>query len=176
MENKLNIGESVMDFSKKIDGIRFNLSQDKHNQVTIKKEKEIISIQNMDHKLELKEMQKMIINASQGKYPVIEPIRNEEKLNIEKPEIKEDMPTPHPCLFCGGIPKAICIRDAEGNNGNFRALQCTGNRCISSKSGARVTHKHWIYTVDIIDNDVDAADRKLILEWNKRMPLLNRGK
>jgi hypothetical protein len=161
-----------MDISKVFSGVHYGLSQDKQNQVTITKEKEIISVQNFDHKLEMGEAFKILNKVSAGKYSLTEPKRNEEKLNIEEEII---VPEPHPCLFCGGVPKVINLRSTEGGSSILRTLQCTGFNCASTvksdKAGeTKITFKHWIYAVDVTDS-VEKADAKLITEWNRRMPL-----
>jgi hypothetical protein len=163
----------IMDISKSFGGVRYSLNQDNDNQITIKKEKEIISVQNLDHKLEEKEAFKILKDASSGKYFVTELKGNEEKLNTEKKII---VPKPNPCLFCGGIPEVIDIKSTENSGAAMRALQCTGLKCAASivkseKTGERrITYKRWIYSVDVVDS-VEKADAKLITEWNRRMPL-----
>ena len=162
-----------MDISKVFNGVHYGLSQDKQNQVTITKEKEIISVQNLDHKLEMGEAFKILNKVSIGKYSLTEPKRNEEKLNIVEKII---VPEPHPCLFCGGIPKVINVRSSENEESTLRALQCTGLNCATSvvRSEAtgeiKATFKRWVYNVDVVDS-VEKADAKLINEWNRRMPL-----
>jgi len=161
-----------MDVSKKIDGVRYSLNQDRHNQVTIKKEKEIVSIQNFNYALSIGEAFDILNKVSSGKYSVVELKGNKEKLNTEKEII---VPKANPCLFCGGIPKVIDLKPAENNGAARRTLQCTGPNCVTSitkseKTGEiRITYKRWTYAVDVVDS-VEKADAKFITEWNRRMP------
>lgn len=160
-----------MDVSKKINEMRYSLSQDNNNQIIVKKEKEIILVQNLDYKLDTNDAFNILTKISSGK-SYDKNKQNEEKLNIEEENVKL---TPHPCLFCGCVPKVIDLKPAENSGAMMRTLQCTGLNCASnivkSESGeTKVTYKRWVYAVDVVDS-VEKADNKLIAEWNRRMPL-----
>lgn len=166
-----------MDVCRKLDGVRWSLNQDDSNQVIIKKEKEIVYIQNFDHKLDTKEAFNLLNRKPEMKHTELENKSNsemvEEKLNMEI-KTEKIIPIPNVCRFCNCRPRPITIASTNEDGGVIRALEC---KCISSVKKDQVTgevlkakFKRWIYTVDIVNNNTDDADIRLINEWNRRMP------
>ena len=158
-----------MDISKKIDGERWSLSQDRFKQIVIKKGKDIIAVENLDHRLDTKEAFALLSKAPTMKFHNIQAKGNDEKLNMETEVIEENkikVPVPHMCVFCGAIPKVINVRLNE-TDGDLRTLQC---KCISSDK----TFKRWVYSVGVVNGKYDQADCQLITEWNRRMPEVKR--
>ena len=151
-----------MDVCRKLDGVRWSLNQDDSNQVIIKKEKEIVYIQNFDHKLDTKEAFNLLNRKPEMKHTKLET------------KVEKIIPIPNVCRFCNCRPRPITIASTNEDGGVIRALEC---KCISSIKKDQVTgevlkakFKRWIYTVDIVNNNTDDADIRLINEWNRRMP------
>lgn len=163
-----------MDFCRKIGDDRWSLSQGEDLQVIIKKGNDIISAENYNYKLDSSKAFAILSKAPNMKPRKIETKRNEIKLNIETVEkkvIKEEkreVPKPHMCVFCGAVPKVVSLISANGTGDNeTRALTCM---C----KGKDAAYARWIYTVDVVNNNRDEADIKLISEWNRRMPVINK--
>lgn len=167
-----------MEFSKKINGERWSLTQDYSGQVTIKKDKEIVSVQNLNYKLDTKAAFNILSKAPNMKMHSIK-TKGVEKLNMEtkveetKMEIKEEkikaieVPEPHICVFCKSVPELVTL---TGEGRECRAISCDCMRRSKNSNEILNVRTRWIYTVDIYGGNVDEADTKLISEWNKRMP------
>lgn len=159
-----------MDISKNINGERWSLTQTRGNEVTIMKGKTVIAKQSMHHRLSINQALNLLSNAPtkfhNGEFEKV--VRGKEMETVKeeiKEEIKiEEVPVAHKCLFCNSIPEAIYVtnNDTPAISGALRTLKCN-----CSFNGHR---KRWIYTVDIINDDLVKADTALINEWNKRMP------
>ena len=160
-----------MDISKNINGERWSLSQNDSNQITIMKNKETVSVQNLDYKLGIKEGFDILSKAPGMKFHRYIPEETELKeIPVEQP--KPVVPKPHICVFCNTEPKVITLTGTSSSPtaSETRALRCG---CLAKSDGSStVAYKRWVYTVDVINNNVDEADTKLINEWNRRMPII----
>lgn len=160
-------GEEAMDLCKAIDGERWSLHQDRGGQCTIRKGKDIHSIININHQLTIKEAFNLIAKAPSMKC-------NYQKLNIEEKtedtSNKVNIPVPKKCVFCGVRPTPFTLSNTSELANPLRALRCG---CISKAAGKdgvqETSYKRWVYTVDIINNNTDDADIKLINAWNARL-------
>ena len=168
-----------MEFSKKINGERWSLSQNYSGQVVIKKENEVVSVQNLNYKLDTKLAFNLLSKGPTMKMHPIKTKGAETKLNKE--EIKEEemetkeikVPKPHVCLFCNTVPEVHTSRSTDSSR-ECRAISCKCTKKVKSSGVSTIKNAKWIYTVDIIDGNQDEADCKLISEWNSRMPEINK--